>query len=91
MILYDVTNPQSLSHVYTWQQDLMKTLPQIPIFMIGNKIDLEYNEETVEKQASKLADRLHLRKCFTSAKKGTNMNEIFAALTRDMIEFIKER
>ncbi|MHA1733771.1 MAG: Rab family GTPase [Promethearchaeota archaeon] len=91
LILFDVTNSQSLSHVFTWYQDLSKTINDIPMVMIGNKIDLDYNREKIEKQALTLSDRLNIELYYTSAKTGTHMNEVFAAITRNMIDHIEKR
>ncbi|GAB4312758.1 MAG: Rab family GTPase [Promethearchaeota archaeon] len=90
LILFDVTNAQTLSHVYTWHLDLTKTLPDLPILMVGNKIDLPYDEEKVRTQTKTMAEKLGLEYYFTSAKEGTNMNEIFTVVATRMKDHVNE-
>lgn len=88
MILYDVTNPQSLGHVPNWLMDIRKVRPTVPVIMIGNKIDLDYGKDKIHQQATTLSEKLGVDPYFASAKLGTNMNEVFVALIRKMITFI---
>lgn len=85
LILFDLTNKITLSHVSNWYEDVIKTAGTIPILIIGNKSDLEYSSSTYEK-AKKLCEGLNVDLFLTSAKTGANMNEIFELLSKKMIQ-----
>jgi small GTP-binding protein len=85
LILFDLTNKLTLSHVNNWYDDVVKTAGKIPVLVIGNKSDLEYSPSNVER-AKKLCESLGLELFLTSAKTGSMMNEIFDILSRKMIQ-----
>nr|QBK92074.1 MAG: Ras-related GTPase [Pithovirus LCPAC304] len=41
VLMYDVTNVASHTHLATWSRDLDRVSPGIPIFVCGNKCDIE--------------------------------------------------
>jgi small GTP-binding protein len=84
LILFDLTNKLTLSHVSNWYEDVIKIAGKVPILIIGNKNDLEYSPSTYEK-AKKLCESLNLELFLTSAKTGSMMNEIFELLAKKMI------
>lgn len=40
IVMFDVTAPQTYRNVSTWYRDLTRVCPQIPITLVGNKIDV---------------------------------------------------
>ena len=47
MLVFDITNQQSFNNLMTWKQEFFeKAMPKdpqnVPIFVLGNKIDLEH-------------------------------------------------
>ena len=81
LILFDLTNKLSLSHVSNWYEDVYKSVGEVPVLVIGNKSDLDYNPN-VEVKAKKLIERKGLDFFKTSAKTGNNMNKIFELLAQ---------
>ena len=77
IIVYDVNNKKSFENLDTWLRDLRQhTEPEIPIFIVGNKSDLERNVTTEEAKIFSQSNRTcYFAEC--SAKKGYNVKEIF--------------
>ena len=77
IIVYDVSNKKSFENLDTWLRDLRQhTEPEIPIFIVGNKSDLERNVTTEEAKIFSQSNRTcYFAEC--SAKKGYNVKEIF--------------
>ncbi len=79
LLLFDLTNKPSLSHIRDWYMDVTNVLgDSVPLSIIGNKSDLEYNPN-IESIAKELCVQLRkdIRFYTTSAKEGTHMEEVF--------------
>ena len=83
ILVFDITNRQSFDNIMTWKSEFFeKSLPKdpqlVPIFMLGNKIDLEH-ERAISKE--KIQEFLKQNPDFnyfeTSATEGQNVNEVF--------------
>ncbi len=85
LILFDLTQKKTLSHVNNWIEDVLRGVGTIPMMVIGNKSDLEYSKSIVEK-AQRLCESIDVPLYLTSAKTGDNMNEIFEIISKKMIE-----
>ncbi len=95
IILFDLTEKMTLSHLNNWYEDVVRSVGHIPTLIIGNKLDLinyNKNEEVpnIIKKAQKLCSLLKIELFLTSAKTGFHMNEIFELLTKNMIEYYKK-
>lgn len=92
LLLFDLTNRTSLSHIRDWYMDVTNVLGnRVPISIIGNKSDLEYNPN-VESITKDLCTNLRSDiRCYTaSAKEGTNMDIVFEEIAREILAKIKE-
>ena len=77
ILVYDVNNKKTFDSLDYWIKDLrQQTEENIPIFMVGNNIDLEKKVQTEEALAFSVSNRI---KYFTecSARTGTKVKEIF--------------
>ena len=87
ILVYDVTNTQSFSEIHTWMDEVEKcSSPGITKLLIGNKCDDLENRKVSYEEGQELADHFKINFIETSAKKGTNINESFASLARQMKE-----
>ncbi|OLS14672.1 MAG: small GTP-binding protein [Promethearchaeota archaeon CR_4] len=86
LILFDVTNISTLAHATDWVEEIHIALRKIPIYLVGNKIDLPYDKANVEMGAKNLANRLIMKSWWTSAKTGDGMNDLFESIARDIIK-----
>lgn len=92
-ILFDVTNKNSLLHIDAWMEEYMratgiKDLNKLPIIIIGNKIDLDFDQQ-LKARAKKFIKgqyKTELPITYTSAKTGVGMKEAFEHITRLMIK-----
>jgi len=82
--VFDVTSPQSLLKIPGWISSIKKTVKKnIPMILIGNKMDLERQIERAE--AEDLAKRLGCEYLETSAKTGENVELVFEKITKECI------
>ena len=59
---------------------------EIPIFIVGNKIDLDKSREVSSEEGCNVAEKLGAGFIETSAKEQTNIYELFALLTSKIID-----
>eukprot|EP01026_Neomeris_dumetosa_P061430 TRINITY_DN579_c0_g1_i6.p1 TRINITY_DN579_c0_g1~~TRINITY_DN579_c0_g1_i6.p1 ORF type:complete len:265 (+),score=15.23 TRINITY_DN579_c0_g1_i6:101-796(+) len=85
IVIFDVTSYTSFLNIKDWLKEVDKYVDQsVPIILVGNKCDL-LSQRVVEYQAAKrLADELGLKYYETSAKRGTNVDEAFNAINREI-------
>ena len=85
LIVFDMTKPESFNNVKSWMEEvLLKSGSDVLVKVVGNKSDMEAKIDT--QTIDEFTD-LHLCQwCTTSAKDGTNVNEIFVKVARDLIE-----
>ena len=79
MIVYSIDSRESFSHLDAWLKDVhLLSNPDIKLFLIGNKTDLEESREVNYQEAKKYADDhgFHYMN-ETSAKNGFNAKEVF--------------
>lgn len=95
LCVWDVTNKNSLSHIDAWIEELIQSvnitdLKNYPLIIIGNKIDLNYDQRLVERAEQYLQNQFNIKiqTAFTSAKTGVGMNEAFENITKSMIQQI---
>jgi small GTP-binding protein len=82
----DVTREETLADLDEWVESVFRTVGEIPVVFAINKMDLKnkaaFGEEEV-KQATEAFDAPYF---FTSAKKGENVEGVFQALSKALID-----
>ncbi|MHA1914163.1 MAG: Rab family GTPase [Promethearchaeota archaeon] len=86
MIIYDITDPQSLKQLYNWIQVIREKIYDVPIMLIGNKLDLEECRKLEKDEAIEIVKKYKLA-CYSeiSIKTGENVEKSFEALTEILI------
>src|SRR4051812_21173814 len=82
IILYDVTNNESLSDVFDekgWVRLLKDAPKDVVKYVVGSKIDSSKRVISTEK-GKEAADKAGFQFIETSAKEGTGVNELFVAV-----------
>ena len=85
--VFDVTDPQSLLKLPGWVSSIKKTVKKnIPMIIVGNKIDLE--RQVGRQEAEDLAKRLNCDYLETSAKTGEKVEIAFEKIARACLNSI---
>ena len=85
--LYDITNRLSLDHLPDWTQIIREHSGDIPIMLIGSKLDLE-EYRAVPREEGILAAKKYNLSSFVelSSKTGKNVEEAFNVITETLFE-----
>jgi small GTP-binding protein len=86
ILMYDITNYSSFSHISDWLSVINATKERFPIILLGGKSDLDVFREISWKEGKKVAKSMGLKEFIEcSSKTGENVQESFATLTRIML------
>ncbi|RLI63906.1 MAG: hypothetical protein DRO88_08695 [Promethearchaeia archaeon] len=77
-ICYDVTRRETFDKIQFWLEDIRAVLPNIPLVIIGNKIDLENAREVSHDEGEEIARSLNCSFMETSAKTGDFVRDAFS-------------
>lgn len=96
MIVYSIDNKKSFENIKDWLKDVkLECSPDIKIYLIANKADLESDREVQPEEAQKFKKENGINYFIeTSAKKGLNIKELFIQAAKTLyIEYLtfKER
>ena len=91
IFMFDTTRYASLKNIDDWLSIFDKSIAdqqiEIPIIMVGGKIDLESKRSVEFEEARELVNKYDLHGYFEcSSKTGENVTQIFEFITRIMIE-----
>ncbi len=89
LAVFDVTRKASLHDLTKWIDGVRDSVGPIPVYTLGNKIDLTERREVNEQEAS---DALRSYECpilYTSAKTGANVEQAFQSLAKTIVETTK--
>ena len=102
LLLFDVTRKLTYQHLADWYKELREYCENIPVVLVANKIDVDYN---VTRKEFKFAAKHNLPFFFVSAADGTNVVKVFESAIReaktfkesggdilsDMLDFLQEK
>ncbi len=78
IIVYDITRPETFKEAKEfWYEDLRKELGNIPIILIGNKLDLNYQRKVSMQEGESLAEETESLYAETSALHDINVQDTF--------------
>ena len=89
LAVFDVTRKASLQDLAKWIDGVRDSVGPIPVYTLGNKVDLTERREVNEQEAS---DALRSYECpilYTSAKTGVNVEQAFQSLAKTIVETTK--
>lgn len=85
LVAYDITNYDSFLHVTNWIQEIYNNVgDDIPILLIGNKLDLEDKRIVSSDESINLAKKYNLEFIETSAMIGTNIQSGIDTLIKNI-------
>jgi len=89
LMLYDITRMSSLKNIKKWNAEVSRFIKNIPIILIGNKIDLLEKREVRNADVKRFLEEnninVHL-KIKTSAKDGVNTENAFHFLVKRIMQ-----
>lgn len=87
IILYDVTNSKSIEQIPQWIQIVKDNAGDIPILLVGNKLDLEQQREVTKEQIETIKNEHNIVASMEiSAKTGENVEKMIMVLTRMILQ-----
>jgi len=88
--LYDITKLTSLEHLPDWLTIIRKSEGDIPIVLIGSKLDLHEERKVSRDEGIKAASKYNLSSYIElSSKTGENVEEAFRIMTKILLERFK--
>lgn len=85
--MYDITSKESFEHVKYWLSEVKKNgNDDVPKVIVGNKADLDDQRLVTSEELAAFADERRIPYCETSAKDGTNVNDLFVDLTKAFLK-----
>lgn len=83
VVVYDITRQDTLECVKDWVKDVKQSAPDVLLYLVGNKSDLEETRVVSSSSAEKLGKKLNMLGYLeTSAKYGTNVKELFQNISQ---------
>ncbi len=80
VLVFDVTNRKTFESIRRWHMEIKNKCGSIPIFLIGNKIDLIDKREVSREEAKGLAEELGMEYIETSALENENVEDVFESI-----------
>ena len=84
LVIYDITNAKTLNFIHEWLQNIKESLSNdIPILLVGNKLDLEENREISSEQIELFKENNKISSSMEiSIQTGKNVEEMFMNIGR---------
>jgi small GTP-binding protein len=90
MLVYDITSSTSFANVGRWLHELRTHAdPNVPIMLIGNKLDLTDQRSVTTEEGQNFAERERLLFIEGSAKSAANIEQAFTKLIGETLRSIK--
>lgn len=87
LMVYDVTRDETLEALNEyWIPTSFESVGKIPIIVVGNKVDLIQRRKPYEAEAMEFSSGYESEAFLSSAKSGENVERIFKAIGRAMLE-----
>jgi len=86
IVCYDVTSRVSFDALDNWISEIYLHVGQIPLVLVGNKVDLTDQRDVPLEEAEAYAQQKGLNHIETSAKSGIGVNEMFFSLSSRMLD-----
>jgi len=91
--VFDLTRKDTLERLKNWKEEIEGQIGSCPSVLVGNKTDLinPQGQIILNEEIKKYCQNLGTRAYFeTSAKIGTNIDDVFYRIAADMYEYYKE-
>jgi small GTP-binding protein len=89
ILMYDITVEKSYENLANWMTVIEQLAKNIPLILIGNKIDLEKERKISKEKGKEFADRYNIDLFESSGKTGENVEESFIFLGEQIVRLSK--
>ena len=89
ILMYDISNRDSFDHLTKWLELIKDAINDIPIVLVGNKIDKEEERLVSYNEGEQLAKELNISFFESSGKENKNVKEPFYSLCEEIINKMK--
>ncbi|KAJ8956225.1 hypothetical protein NQ318_014956 [Aromia moschata] len=86
IVVYDVTNGESFANVKRWLHEIEQNCDLVNKVLVGNKNDTPERKVVLTEDAQRFADTMNIQLFETSAKDNINVEEMFMAITRLVLD-----
>jgi len=90
LLCYDITDYDTFAGIPEWLYIIRKNAGKIPIILVGTKYDLPNHEVDLETADKYAEDAQCIQNVWCSAKLNVNIEEIFIALSKWLIYYVKQ-
>ncbi|KAF8802519.1 ras-domain-containing protein [Phlegmacium glaucopus] len=93
LLVYSITSRDSFEEINTFYQQILRVKDQdsVPVIIVANKCDLEYERQVGINEGRDLAKHFGCQFIETSAKVGVNVDEAFGTLVREIRRYNREQ
>ncbi|BFZ18752.1 hypothetical protein BsWGS_21791 [Bradybaena similaris] len=86
VVVYDVTSGESFANVQRWLHEIDQNCDVVNRILVGNKDDDPDRKVVLTQDAQRFAERMQIQLFETSAKENKNVEEMFNAITKLVLE-----
>ncbi|MBD3230108.1 MAG: GTP-binding protein [Candidatus Lokiarchaeota archaeon] len=86
LLLFDTTRSDSFQDLKRWRDEIKKYTINIPVILVGNKIDLKDLRKISTEKGKEKAEKFGYKYIETSAKTSENIEQAFKLLAKEMID-----
>ncbi|XP_025090535.1 ras-related protein Rab-35-like [Pomacea canaliculata] len=91
VVVYDVTSGESFANVRRWLHEIDNNCDVVNRILVGNKNDDPERKVVLTEDAQTFAQQMGIQLFETSAKENINVEEMFLAITKQVLQTKKEQ
>lgn len=91
IVVYDVTSGESFANVKRWLHEIENNCEVVNRILVGNKNDDPQQKVVLTEDAQRFANQMGIQLFETSAKDNINVEEMFMAITNQVLRTKKEQ
>ena len=91
IVVYDVTSGDTFANVKRWLHEIEQNCDVVNRVLVGNKNDSPNQKVVLTEDAQRFANQMGIQLFETSAKDNINVEDMFMAITRQVLRTKKER
>ena len=89
LLIYDITSRPSFNNLQKWMNLIRDIIDEIPLVLIGNKIDRDDEREVTYEEGEQFAKEMKITFFESSGKEDKNVKEAFYTLSEEIIKRIQ--